>query len=220
MLRIGRSRSLALAAGCGALVMSASRPAGAQTQPSEGVYVSGSALGDVKRFSGDPTTNALDGQSFGGAVTLGTSIATRWDLEIGVDVPAFTSTLQPRPVTLRRSTIALQSRTRNRTVSVATLVRFRSAPRGRVQLGYLAGLSFVRLHRKFDTLAPAGIPASLIPKPHKSVDYGAAPTAGVDAQIAIVAHLSVVPGIHASVFNLEGVSGVLLRPRIGVRWTF
>ena len=220
MSRICLWRPLALAAGSAALVMSASRPADAQAQPSEGVYVSASALADVKRFSGDPTTNVLDGQSLGGAVTLGASIATRWDVELGVDIPEATSNLQPRSVTLRRSTITLQSRTVNRMVSVAALVRFRSLPHARLQLGYLAGVSFLRLHRQFDTLAPADTPASLIPKPHESVDYGAAPTVGVDVQIAILAHLSIVPGIHASVFNLDGVSGVLLRPRVGVRWTF
>lgn len=220
MVQTRRGRSLALAGGCAALLISAARSADAQSQPPEGVYVSVSALADVKRFSGDPTTNVLDGQAFGGAVALGTSLATRWDLEVGVDTPRLTADIRPRSVTVRRSTITLQSRTRNQTVSVTTLIRFRTARRGRVQIGYLWGLSFLRLRRQFDTQAPADTPASLIPRPQELVDYGVAPTVGVDAHIAIAAHLSIVPAIHVSAFDFHNVSGVLLRPRIGVRWTF
>ncbi len=209
-----------LAGGCAAMLISAARSADAQPQPSEGMYVSVSALADVKRFSGDATTNVLNGQAFGGAVALGTSLARRWDLEVGVDAPRVTSDSQPRSVTVRRETITLQSRTGNRAMSVATLIRYRTAPRGRVQIGYLGGLSFVRLQRQFDTQGPADTPRALIPRPQELVDYDAAPTVGVDARIAIVARLSIVPAIHVSAFAFRDVSGVLVRPRIGVRWTF
>lgn len=220
MRRTPRRRLLTLAGGCAALLVSAARPADAQPQPAEGVYVSVGALADVKRFSGDPATNVLDGQAFGGTVALGTSLATRWDLEIGVDAPRVTSKSQARSVTFQRETITLQSNTGNRAMSVAMLIRYRTAPRARVQVGYLGGLSFVRLHRQFATQAPANTPAALIPRSQELVDYGAAPTVGVDARIAIAAHLSLVPAIHVSAFAFRDVSGVLVRPRIGVRWTF
>ena len=105
-------------------------------------------------------------------------------------------------------------------MSVAALVRYHTAPRGRVQLGYLGGVLFLRLQRQFDTQGPADTPISLIPRPLEVMDYGAAPVVGVDARITIAPHLSVVPAFHASAFEFRDVSGVLLRPRIGVRWTF
>lgn len=185
-----------------------------------GFYASASVIGDVKRFSGDAETNVLDGEGFGGSVAIGSSVGSRWDVEVGVDLPRVTEVLRPRSVTVRREILTFQSRTRNRTVSVPTLIRYRPAPRGRRQLGYLAGMSFVRLERRFDTQGPEGAPASLIPRPQDLVDYGAAPTVGVDARIGIGERLSIVPAIHVSAFTLREVSGVFLRPRIGLRWQF
>ncbi|MGH9144630.1 MAG: hypothetical protein ACRD2I_26115 [Vicinamibacterales bacterium] len=214
------ARSLALAACLATFVIGDARSVDAQPARGDGLYVSGAALGDLKRFSGDPDTNILDGEAFGGAITLGTSVSPRWDLEVGVEVPRFTTNLQPRVLTVRRSTITLQSRTRNQPLSVTTLVRFRGATRGRVQLGYLGGLSVLRLQRRFDTEAPADTPASLIASPHALVQYGTAPTLGVDARVALAGHLSLVPALHVTAFSLQDIGGVLVRPRIAIRWTF
>lgn len=214
------ARWLTITAGCAALVLGQVRSVGAQSARADGGYVAVGALGDLKRFSGDADTNILDGEAFGGVVSVGTSLSSRWDLEVGVEVPRFSTDLQPRLVTVKRSVITLQSRTRNRPLSVTTLVRFRGATRGRVQLGYLGGLSFLRLQRQFDADAPADTPSSLIPSPHELVQYGAAPTLGIDARVAIAAHLSLVPAIHMTAFSLQDVGGVLVRPRIAVRWTF
>jgi len=215
-----RVRTCVLAAGCAVLLIGHARSAGAQPRSPAGTYVSVSAVADIKRFSGDVDTNVLDGQAFGGAVAIGASLTSRWDVEAGIDVPRFSDDMQSRSVTFRREIITLESRTRNRAVSFAALVRYRTAQRGRVQFGYLGGLSFVRLQRRFDTQARLGTPASLIPKPQELVDYGAAPTVGVDARVAVAGRLSLVAAVHASAFTLRDVSGVLLRPRIGVRWTF
>ena len=211
---------LTLAGGCAAVIIVAARPAAAQTQQPESMYVTVSALADIKHFSGDPATNVLDGNAFGGSVAFGTSLSARWDLEAGVDASGFTDVSKPRTVTIRRSVITLQSRTRNRATSFAALVRYHAAPRGRLQIGYLGGLLFLRLERQFDTEAPADTPASLIPKALALVDYGAAPVVGVDARITVAAHVAIVPALQASAFQFHDVGGVLLRPRIGVRWTF
>jgi hypothetical protein len=81
-------------------------------------------------------------------------------------------------------------------------------------------LSFVRLARRFHTAAPDGTPASLIPRPDERVDYSAAPTVGFDARIVLSDHLALVPGVHACVFRFGDESGLLVRPRIGLRWAF
>jgi hypothetical protein len=121
---------------------------------------------------------------------------------------------------LRQSTITLQSRTRNRIVTVATLVRFQSAARGRTALGYLAGVSFLRLRRSYDTLAPAGTPDALTPRAVETTDYAAAPTLGADVRIRLVSNLSIVPAFHATVFRIPEYNALIMSPRIGVLWTF
>jgi len=205
---------------CAVLFAALPRSAHAQPPRSDRVYVSGALLGDIKRFSGDTTEPLLDGEALGGGLTIGTSLAPRWDLQVGVDVPRFSGTSRDRLVTLQKTTFTLQSVTRNQTLSVATLIRFRGVRRGRVQLGYLGGLSVVRLRRDVHTEAPDGTPGGLIPKPDSTVGYTAAPTVGIDAQIAVAEHVSLVPGLHATVFSLPDTSGLLLRPRLGLRWTF
>jgi hypothetical protein len=202
------------------LALGVARPVAAQATSTEGVYVSAGALIDFKRFSGNPATNVLDGEALGGSVTLGTSLTPRWDLEVGADIPRSTTDVHTRSVTIQRSTIALQSRTRNRPITMTALIRFRGTPHGRVQVGYLAGLSVLRLQRDFDTEAPANTPDSLIPSPHESVDYGAAPTAGIDARITITRHVSLVPAVCVLPFSSQDVSGVLVRPRVAIRWAF
>ena len=192
----------------------------AQTPIAESAYVTGGTFVGVKRFSGDPTEGILDGTAAGVAVAIGTSIGTRWDLQVGLDAGRFSDTERPREVTFQRDTITLTSVAENQILSVATLLRFRSAAHGRVRLGYLGGLSFVRLHRRFHTEAPEGTPAGLIPRPDERVDYSAAPTVGLDARIKITDHLAVLPGIQACVFRFADESGLLVRPRIAVRWAF
>lgn len=202
------------------VVVACAEPAQAQNPITESVYVTGSIFVDVKRFSGDPTEAILDGEATGGAIALGTHIGSRWDLQVGLDIGGFSETDRPRTITFGKETYALTSIAENKVSSVTTLLRFRSTPHGRVRLGYLGGLSFVRLHRKFHTEAPEGTPPGLIPRPNEEVDYAAAPAVGIDARIAINDHLSVIPAIYACVFRFGDESGVIVRPRVGVRWAF
>jgi hypothetical protein len=220
MPRFHRLRCLFLGTCAAALLAGLPADANAQSRTTGRTYVSGSLLADIKRFSGDPTEPLLDGESVGGGVTIGTGLWARWDLQVGVDVPRVSATSRDRLVTLQKSTFTLQSVTENRSVSVATLVRFRGATRGRVQLGYLGGVSLVRLRRDVHTVAPGNTPAGLIPKPDASVDFSAAPTIGVDARIVMGDHLSLVPAVHATVFSVSDTNGLLLRPRLSVRWSF
>ena len=201
-------------------ILAAAGSARAQSAPREGAYVTAGAFVDVKRFSGDPTQGILDGNAPGGAVAVGTYIGSHWDLQLGLDATGFSRTERPRTVTLQKRSYALTSVAENQVVSVATLVRYRADSHGRWRLGYLGGLSFIRLRERFHTDASAGTPAGLIPKPEEMVDYSAAPTVGLDARIALSQHLSLVPAVYACVFRFGNDSGLLFRPRIGVRWSF
>ena len=203
------------------LLVLSSAPARAQNVVPERAYVTGGAFVDVKRFSGDPTIATLDGSSAGAAIAVGTFIGSHWDLQLGLDVTGFSRTERPRTVTLQKTVISLTSITESQVLSVATLLRYRAAPHGRFRLGYLGGLSFIRLDRRYSTAAEAGTPEGLIPRPDERVDYSAAPTVGLDARIGLSRHLSLVPGIYACVFRVAAdESALLVRPRIGLRWAF
>jgi hypothetical protein len=203
-----------------ALVAAAASPAQAQSAPTGRTYVSASVFADIKRFSGDPAEPLLDGETMGGGLTIGTGLAPRWDLQVGLDMPRFSATSRERSVTLGRTEFVLQSVTENRGASVAALLRFRGASRGRVQLGYLGGLTFVRLRRDVHTEAEEGTPAGIIPRPESSVDYAAAPMIGIDARIELGRHLALVPGVHATVVSVSETNGLLVRPRVAIRWEF
>jgi outer membrane protein with beta-barrel domain len=217
-MRARRHLSLLLFVACA--VVGTAGDAHAQTAIAESAYVTGGAFVDIKRFSGDPTEGILDGNVGGAAVAVGTHIGAHWDLQAGLDVTGYSQTDRPRTTTLLKESYTLHSIAENQVLSVATLLRYRAAPHGRWRLGYLAGLSFIRLRRRFHTEATADTPSGLVPKPNEVDDYSAAPTVGLDARFALSEHLSVVPGIHACVFRFGEDSGLLIRPRIGLRWSF
>ena len=192
----------------------------AQEPAADRFFVGASLVGEIKRFSGEPGEALLDGNTIGLGLVVGTAVHPRWDLQLGVDIPRETSTARERIVTLGKNSYTLQSITANRTLSVGALVRLRSRRIGRVQFGYLGGISFVRLRRDAHTDAGEDVPSGLIPRSVSFIDYSAAPTLGFDARIIVSEHLSVLPGIHATIVNFEPDSGILLWPRVGVRWRF
>jgi hypothetical protein len=202
-----------------AILLCVARQASAQSQSGERLYVTVSGLVDVKRFSVDGGSSVLDGTTGGLSVAGGVRLAPRWDVELNLDLPASTTDSEFRGLAIGRTMVQLELKTRNRALTTAALVRFRGAQHGRLQLGYIAGLSIIRFERRFEVTAP-GVPASLIPRSRDAVDYRAAPTIGVDVELTLTRHLSIVPGFHASVFSLQETSALLLRPRGGVRWTF
>jgi len=201
------------------LLVAIAAPAAAQSATDRS-YVSGGLFADIKRFSGDTDQAILDGESVGGSVTVGTAVHPRWDLQISLDIPRFTATSREHVVTLQRTTYTLESITENQALSVATLVRFHAAASRKVRIGYLAGLSILRLRREFHTEAPEDTPSGLIPRPSATIDYAAAPTVGIDAAVSLGDHLAAVAGVHATVFRLTDTSGLYIRPRIALRYAF
>lgn len=203
-----------------AAVLIATAGAARAQQPADRIFIGGSLIGEIKRFSGEPGEALLDGNTVGMGLVVGTALHPRWDLQLGVDIPRETSTSRARTVTLGKNSYTLQSVTANRTLSVGALVRLRGRRVGRVQFGYLGGISFIRLRRDAHTEAGEDVPSGLIPRPVSFIDYSAAPTLGFDARIILSEHFSLLPGIHATIVNFEPDSGILLWPRIGVRWRF
>jgi hypothetical protein len=151
---------------------------------------------------------------------VGARVSERWELSLSVDVPQATEVIEERSIVLRLVRVDVQSITRNRPIAVSALARFQPRDTGRVRIGYIAGLSFIGLRQRFEIVAPPEVPSSLVPEAVRTVDYSAAPTAGIDALIPLTGHLAVVPAFHATVFRGSETSGLLMRPRISARWTF
>ena len=79
--------------------------------------------------------------------------------------------------------------------------------------------AFVRLRRNVQ-LSRRGDPPGISHRHELGVDYAAAPTIGIDARIELGPHLSLVPGVHAAVVSVSETNGLLVRPRVAVRWEF
>jgi len=225
-MREGAAHRL-LAAGACVLALGRAAPLGAQGARPGALYVTGAVLADVKRFSGNPSENVLDGDAVGGLVGVGTVVGSRWELELALDLSRSTAVAVDRSVLLRQTRFTLETTTRNRPTTVDALVRFRPSPDRRVSAGFAAGLSIVRLRQDVETqVSPAGYPAVLIPAPVSAIQYSAAPTIGADALIRMGRRLSIVPALSATIATARDITGqrdipaVLLRPRVGVRWTF
>jgi hypothetical protein len=204
---------------CLAIALTAVRSAPAAAQSP--VFVTGALFGDVKRFSGDPTMNVLDGNTVGGGLRLGAFVAPQWTLELGVDAGGSTTVLRDSPLlgVKDQATPPLrQSRTQNRLIATTALVGFHPAARGHVQLGYFGGLTLLHVARKSDTL----IGGLAQPNERDLIDLVPAVTMGVEARVALFHHLAVVPEARVFAFSLSppAPAGVAIRPGVALRWTF
>jgi hypothetical protein len=192
-------------------------PAAAQSP----VFVTGALFGDLKRFSGDPATNVLDGDSVGGGGRLGAFVAPQWTLELGVDAGAFTTALRDSPLPAVKGMalpVLRQSRTRNRLIATTVLVGFHPSTRRHVQFGYFGGLTLLRVTRRSDTLI-AGVAQ---PNEREVIDLVPAATMAAEARVGISQHLAIVPEIRVLTFSLSppAPAGFAIRPGVALRWTF
>lgn len=219
------------------------------------MYVTGSAFADIKRFGSPERVPyfanedefSLDGTGAGGGLRIGTFLSPRWSLELSVDAGARTEGMLPNPsaviLTIFPPPFAdLELKASTRFVAVSTVIGFHPPARGRVQLGYFVGFSFIRGTDKSDyvdfgvpvplftvgTVPPSDLlPSPLIfPRPavatltEKQNTGGA--ILGFEAAVSMTDHIAVVPDIRALTFSTinRGPGVFLIRPRIGVRWNF
>jgi hypothetical protein len=136
----------------GALCISVQAAFAQSAQP--GTYVSATAFADVKLFGASGTAYypygaepSLNTTGAGGGFRIGTFLHSKVSLEFAVDGGTRTRTTYQYPV----PTLAIyppppapQLRASTQFTTFTTVVGYHPAARGRVRLGYLAGLSFVR----------------------------------------------------------------------------
>lgn len=187
----------------------------------------------------------LDGTVAGGSAAIGLwltpSVSVRFEvgwpaqLETTVEqrypIPAVSGVSLPYPG--YRSTIEVRDRIR----TFSPLLAWHTARRHGVQLGFIGGATFVARTQQVidDTIYPlylmslpsglpgallGGLPTASLVAPQRTetttTTYGVTAQAGLDADIALGAHVSMVPQIRAIGFG----GGLSVRPGVGIRIRF
>jgi hypothetical protein len=149
---------------------------------------------------------------------------------------------------VRSSTLRLpEMLTSTSFLTVSTVVGFHPQTTGRVHLGYLGGLALVRgtYRSTFPNFSyiplevafmsgPASFSSALasftsLTQPVPIISGGqtvrrtqnsVGGVLGLEASVDMTSRLSLVPGLRTLVFSDQGQSVFLIRPEVGVRWTF
>ena len=213
------------------ILLALAQPAFAQSR----TFVGGAVLADIKKFSGDPSANTLDGTAVGGGAEAGVMVNDHVSLRVTADVGGKTTTSTPIPI----GVLALPTRitapltafryvTSNRIVATNVLLGYAFPLRDRVRASAVGGLSLLHVTRDFSMTGPTPLerlPAALAPlivRPHSLIDNVSAATVGAEVAFDLTRHLAVVPHLQVTAFSLTagGPGGFAIRPGIGGRWTF
>jgi opacity protein-like surface antigen len=205
----------------------------------QGTYVGAALTGDIVRFDRSETSRSGDvrsgGEALGFALRIGTPLGSIWGVEAEFVYPsAIESESWPEVIALPSPIvtsgpiggidlfpivyppISYRVRTSWRTSTISTGVWARHNVSERVALVYSGGAAFNRTENEFEfTFTP--LPAVTLPSSRtKTILYSVQPFAGIGARIGMTEHLELVPS--ARILGLE--RGLLVRPSIGVAWTF
>jgi hypothetical protein len=208
-------------------VAAVARPAVAQPH----LFVGGDFFADVKRFSGEPSTNTLDGTGTGAGAETGVALTDHWSVLIAVDSGRTTTTTRSVPIGVLATPVgvaapitAFSSQVGNRITATSVLVGYRISGRRRLAVEVFGGLSFLHARRDFTTIRtpPVAAAPALVIRPYTLLDNVAAASLDGDFVIGLTSHLALVPRVRAHAFSLSngGPSGFVIRPGIGARWTF
>ncbi len=223
------------------LVICAARPADAQS-----IYVAGALGADISLVSGQESFGVASpggGEALSGAARVGVVLQDRWGVEVevsrGAEMESDLGRGGPVPLGAGFPIVLPEVSYETRITTISTTASLRQQIADRIALVYLGGVVFHRTDREiqypflrgipalagagnvgftfssvFDVLMPAGIalPSTRV----ESVQYGTGPVAGIEAHIGYGDHLSIIPG-----FRMHGLPNAwLLRPAVGVGWTF
>ena len=188
-----------------------------------------------------------NGQALGFALRLGTSIGSFWGVEAefsrpgeiehdGGDVfPLASSTVVdqgflsytvqngiPPELIGRILPYGYNLQTSERNSTFSTNLWARQEIGGRAAIVYLGGLAFTRseyesrMDFRLPTVVLPGITSLLPPRSTTTVVYGVRPNVGIEGRIRMTDHAELVPGLR--LLGLQ--DGWLIRPSVGINWTF
>jgi outer membrane protein with beta-barrel domain len=225
------------------LCLAIAAPAAAQ---STSVGVSGAW--DLARFSKvesndnpliQSLTDSLDGEAFGFTVNVRRAIGENWgvsveyshsgDIEstssrrIGVagSIPASPTGVSALPPNLIRPDFEIEVSTEQQHQSIGALAWVRHDVGDRVTLSYLGGVAFVRSELERDLgIDPRILAIAISPTELTTIEHNVAPLVGIDADFELTDHTAFTAGLRLQGVSVGGRDGWVIRPGVGVRWTF
>jgi outer membrane protein with beta-barrel domain len=225
------------------ILLAVAAPAAAQ---STSLGVSG--VWDVARFSKvevndnallSSVAESLDGDAFGFSVNVRRAIGENWGVAVefsrsgdmesttsrrlgGIPVtPAGVGVGTALPPNVIRPDFEFEVSTEQQHQSIGALAWVRHGVGDRVDLSYLGGVAFVRSELERDLgIDPRVLGISISTSELTTIEQSVAPLVGVDADFELTDHTAFTAGLRLQGVSVGGRNGWLIRPGVGVRWTF
>lgn len=202
----------------------------------QGPYVGATLGAEVVRsttFKGPgSTSDGGNGQALAGAVRVGGMIAPRFgvelewlragEIEADDSGPIYYATDAQRAAVIGTLPIISQQ-TRVRTSTLSALAFARQPIGGRVDLVYLGGVGFSRMTQSITFGVPTGVPgAGRGPASYTTTatQYAHGPVVGLEARVTMTEHARLIAGVRLHGLGQSLVDGWLVRPGVGLAWTF
>ncbi len=217
-------------------LLSVAGPAAAQN-----TTISASLTGDIARFARTDVEplpqvdlSAIGGEAIGFTVGIGRAIGDRWGvaLEIGRtgeiesrQQVEFDPRISARPGLVAPGIpipdFSFISTSEVQLTTISALAWAKHDAGSRVELTYGAGVTFTRSEseRDFEITDPR-LAIWAAPSGLRTIEYDAAPVAGMDAAFKFTDHTALTAGVRLHGIQVQGLSGWLVRPSVGVRWGF
>jgi len=221
---------------------------GAGNAWAQSVYVGAAVAAEVVRTSslksGGTTYDNGSGEAFAGAIRVGTFLTERVGVELEYFRPGEIDSDAGGPIYLTDYSTTTFSFTdsligggsapsypivsqsmRVRTSTTSALLTARQRLGGRIELVYLGGVGFSRVVREIEY----GFPRLSIPVPAASViqnyttrttQYAAGPVVGIEMRAGMTDHAQLVAGLRVHTLGQSAVDGWMIRPSVGLAWTF
>ncbi len=218
----------------------------ASTAAAQDTYVGAALVGDIARFSRvelesvSPLVQAAgvsaDGEALGFHVTIGRALGDRWGVEVEyarsgeindvrshrispLELTRTPGLTIPIPFPIPEFELSFESEQQHTTYMAAMWVR--QSVGDRVDLQYVGGVAFNRSELERETRFGDTLLRIISPfaTSTTAIEYSAGPLVGMDASVGLGEHAALVTGLRVHTVTASA-RGWLIRPRVGLRWTF
>jgi hypothetical protein len=213
----------------------------------QSTYVAGTIGAEIARTTSVKTEGSTfdggSGEAFAWSIRVGTLIAPRFGVELefwrpgaidaGADGPIYAAGVQDGVVRgLRAEGIIgdgsllpiISQRTEVRATTTSALAFARQSLGSRVDLVYLGGVGFSRVVHDIEFGVPRGLAAPGRPigvsYSTSTTQYGVGPVVGAEARIGMTDHARLIAGLRLHGLGQGLFDGWLMRPSVGLAWTF
>jgi hypothetical protein len=192
----------------------------AATASAQSAFVQGTFGVDIKRFSGEAANSVFDGTAQAFAMGVGGHLTPHWTLLAELDISGRSSQTTTTSVAISGQLRDIHNTYTSDRRGLSALVGYETSLHRGVQLVYYAGLSLSTFGREITSDAEEIV----LQTPAPTSDYTdrlTGPIVGVDAEIHVAPHLSLVPSLRAQGLPLGGdLGGHSVRSSIGARVSF